>query len=120
MAVQIPVPDISYSEINITLSGNTYQFVFRFNERMKKDENDNGTWIIDIYDTDGNEVVLGLAVVGTGFLIGSLPVEGFSHGDIYCHKAKETYLRPERNNLGIDKTYQLMYLTNLEITNAIE
>lgn len=118
MAVQIPVPQSSYEEIEISLSGKTYHFVFRFNERLKKDSTDTGTWMIDIYSSTRQPLIMGLAVVDQNYLISPVVVEGFDLGDILCYRSRKTELSPGRNNVGFDKEYQLIYLTHLEIESA--
>lgn len=119
MPVQLPVPAVSYKEVELSLSGITYNFVFRFNDRMIKYEGDEGTWIIDIFNSSGSPIVRGLAVVGQGFLIDRLILPEFSNGDILCFRAKKTDKAPTRNNLGIDKDYWLVYMTNEEIEDAL-
>jgi hypothetical protein len=118
MAVQLPVPLVSYSEIEVSLSGITYILNYRFNTTFKKDENDEGTWMLDIMDSNRNFIIKGLGVVGQGFLMDNLIVEGFDHGDILCSKNQQTTKRPTRNNVGIDNEYILVYLTNEEIADV--
>lgn len=119
MALQLPVPEVSYSEINITLSGVNYYFIFRFNTRFKKYENDSGTWVFDIYNNNKVPIIKGIAVVGQGLLLSPLNLDEFAHGDIFVFRANNTELAPTRSNVGIDKDYQLIYLTNEELADAV-
>jgi len=119
MAIQIPVPAGAYSEVELSVAGISYTFVYRFNSRFKKYEDDLGTWVIDILNSDREYVIKGLAVVGQGRLLSGLVLPEFDHGDILCVKNKKTDAAPTRENLGFDNEYVLVYVTNEELANGI-
>ncbi len=115
MPVQIPVPDVAYSTIEVSLAGKTYSFTFRFNTRMKKYENDKGTWILDISTSDGAVIIRGVAIIEQASLLQDLILDDFSDGDLFCFRAGETSLPPTRDNIGVDKDYLLTFVTNEEL-----
>ena len=111
MALRIPVPDTSFAENTFSLGGINYRFVFRFNDRDER-------WRIDIYIND-DPVKLGIKVMENQLFLSRYRLEDFDHGDIGCFRVLETTEPVGRNNLGIDKAYELIYLTNEEILSAI-
>ncbi len=119
MAVQIPFPSVSYADIELSLAGKSFTLTYRFNTRWKKDEDDLGTWVIDIRDANKEYVIKGLGLVGQGFLLGDLILDGFDIGDFLCVRAKKTDRLPTRDNIGIDREYKLLFLTNEELASVL-
>lgn len=107
MPLRIPVSDTAWSENNFSLGGQNYTFEFLINSRDSR-------WRFNIYLND-EPVIEGIKVVENQLFLSQYNLESFSHGDIGCFRMKSDYSPVGRNNLGIDKSYELLYLTNEEI-----
>jgi len=64
MAIEIPVPDESFAEINVPLSGISYDFVFRENSREQEEVSGElrGRLYLDIY-LDDSPVKVGIKIM---------------------------------------------------------
>lgn len=107
MAVEIPVPDSSYSEVNISLSGSTYNIIYKLNSR------DNRLYF-DIYLED-SLIKSGIKVMEDQSLLGRYLLDDFLHGDIFCLSKENTNDDVSLDNIGFNKPYGLFYLTNSEL-----
>jgi len=114
MAIEIPVPSISYSEVNVTLAGISYDIVFRESSR-EQDENGSGRLYFDIY-TEDTLIKAGVKVMESQSLLARYLLEGFLTGDILClsRVAGSTNVATLAN-VGLNKEYGLFYLTNEEL-----
>jgi len=108
MAIEIPVPDLSVSEINITLSGISYNFVFRENSR------ESGRLYLDIYIND-SLLKGGIKIMENQALIARYVLDDFLHGELFCLRKTNTLNEVVRSNIGLSKDYGLYYLTNEEL-----
>lgn len=109
MAIFIPTPGPVYSEITVSLGGETYNIVYTYNEI---DE----AWRLSLYTYEGDVVVEGVKIVANQFLVWRHQLELFNHGQIACFKfALNSKRPPTRDNLGIGKEHTLVYLTNAEL-----
>ena len=112
MSLSISVPTSPSERSIITLSGSEYEFFFNFNTRDSR-------WRLSI--KQGNtSIVSGIKIVESQDLLGRYLLEGFSHGNLYCIRFKEDGEPVGRDNFGIDKAYELVYLTNQEIVDIQE
>jgi hypothetical protein len=107
MALKIPVPEAAYAENQFSLGGINYRFVFRFNDRDNR-------WRVDIYINE-DPVKLGLKVIQNIPLLSRYLLDDFTHGEIFCIKMKDTTEPVGRDNLGIGKSYELIYMTYQEL-----
>lgn len=112
MAIEIPVPDLSVSEINITLSGISYDFVFRENSRENSRES--GRLYLDIYIND-SLLKGGIKIMENQPLIARYVLDDFLHGELFCLRKTNTLNEVVRSNIGLSKDYGLYYLTNEEL-----
>ncbi len=103
MASKIPVPEVSWSEVNVSLGGQEYKITYTFNERDER-------WRFDLED-----IILGVKVMENQELTGRYLLEGLGQGDIYCIRYKRDGLDVGFSNLGIDDPYELVFLSNSEI-----
>lgn len=107
MAVSITIPDTAWSRQVVSLSGSSYVFETRYNERSSR-------WYINI-TLGGVSVINSLKVVENVNLTGRYLLDNFNDGNLFCIKIKETAEPAGRDNFGIGKDYELWYLTNEEI-----
>jgi hypothetical protein len=107
MPLSLPVSQASWSTQNISLSGTDYTFIYSYNTRDER-------WRFDIYLNE-EPVILGIKIVENQIFLGKYLLPDFNHGDIACLRVKDDGLPVGRDNLGIDKSYELVYFTNEEI-----
>ena len=106
---RIPVPNVSYSDVEVTLDGSTYTFTYRFNERSNR-------WKVDITDVDGEYVVKGLTIVEEFSPTAHLTLGNFAEGLLYVGTPDNTKAPVGFDNFGIDKTYEMIFSTFEEIS----
>lgn len=108
----IKVPDAPESTQTLSLSGVEYNIRLTFNTVDKH-------WRLDIRDLDLNEIVSGLKVMPNQNLTWRYRyIESMPAGSIYCMRQKNDFSDVGRDNLGVDKTYVLIYLTETEDSNT--
>ena len=108
MATVIKVPDSAYSDSEVTLSGKTYIFTFKFNSR-------NSSWYLDLKDSDGDIILAGIKIMPNQNLTGryiSTTSENFPDGNLWCFRALNDFSPIGRDNFGLGKTYELTFLTH--------
>lgn len=108
MPSSIPVPQDAYSDTSLSLSGEKYTFTFRYNDRADR-------WQVDIKDGNDVFIVKGLRLVEGISPTVFLELEGLTEGFIHVVKMNDTDKQAGRNNLGIDKTYELVYTQYQEL-----
>lgn len=106
--IRIPVPDIAYSTVLINMGGETFALTFRFNERM-------GRWKVDISKADGTVVRNGITLIEGALPTAHLNLDELSTGSIGVFQVEATDERASRNNLGIDKAFELVYIDSSEL-----
>ena len=111
MALSLPVPEVSFASTSITLGGIEYSITYSFNERDER-------WRMDIL-TDSEVVILGVKIMEEESLLGRYILPLFTHGDIFCVRLKDDGKQVGRDNLGLGLPFDLVYLTNAEIAQAI-
>lgn len=107
MPVKIDCPETAYAGQEISFGGKTYEFTYSLNER------DNRVRLDIIHD--GEYIISGIKIMENQSLLKRYDLVDFSHGDIYCIRFKEDGKGVTLDNLGINKAYELIYLTNEEI-----
>ena len=108
MPLRIPISDAAWSENSFSLDGQNYTFEFYFNDKV------DSRWRFNIY-LNNVPVIEGVKIVENQLFLSQYDLENFNHGDIGCFRVKSDYSPVGRNNLGIDKSYELLYLTNEEV-----
>lgn len=109
MPLLIPTPENSYSQITVTLGGQSYSIIYTFNEVDER-------WRISLYTGQEEPIIEGLKVLENQFLLWRYNLEQFDHGDIACVQLAPNTTNPvSRDNLGIGKEYSLVYFTNEEL-----
>ena len=108
MSVEIPVPISSFSEINVTLGGISYDIIFRENSR-------DGRLYFDLY-TEDTLVKAGVKVMENQSLLYRYILDDSPNGDILClSRSGNSEGVATLSNIGLGKTYGLFYLTNEEL-----
>lgn len=106
--LRIPIPDSAFASERITLNGQTYVFVFRYNSRQER-------WKLDIQDAFEEPIKNGLTLVENMSITGHLSLPDEFGGDLYCVKLLAGEDRLGRDNVGIGKTHELVYIGDNEI-----
>ena len=112
MAIEIVVPDSAWSEQQITLGGETYNIVFKFNNR-------DSSWRFDLFDLDQNEIISGIKIMPNQNLYERYKntYPELPSGALICFKSKTSDINPlGRSNLGVSETYNLIWLSDDEVT----
>ncbi len=107
--LSINIPDSADADQNITLGGLDYKFTTRYNTRDSR-------WRLSISRQDVS-VIDGIKIMKNQDLLNGYLLAEFSHGTLFCLRLKDDNLPVGRDNLGIDKAYELIYATNLEVEN---
>lgn len=108
--LKLPVPSAAWSSQNITLGGLDYTFIYSYNTRDER-------WRVSIYLNE-DPVILGIKIMENQRLLNDYILSNFDHGDVICFRVKDDGLPVGRNNLGIDKAYELVYFSNSELGEA--
>lgn len=108
MAVTIGTPVSASATQTIALGGKTYEFVYSLNSRDNRVR-------LDI-SFDDSPIITGVKLMENESLLQRYDLVEFSHGDLFCIRVLKTDEEVTLENLGIGKPYELMYLTNDEIT----
>lgn len=111
MALQIIVPDSAWSSQQVTLGGETYNFTFKFNNR-------DSAWRLDISDLDQNEILSGIKIMSNQSLYERYKntYPELPSGALVCFKSRQSDEAVlGRNNLGVDKTYNLLWFSDEEV-----
>jgi hypothetical protein len=103
-AVKINIPDLAESETTVSLSGEKYVFRYHFSSLEQ-------TYYLDIYYQD-ILVIAGLKLLAGVVITGKYDLPLFDNGFLLVAKLKETSEKTNRNNIGIGKAYELIYITN--------
>lgn len=106
--LKISVPDSAYSTQDVTLGGETYRFDFSYNS---VDE----VYRLDIY-YQGDIMLAGIDLREGSILTGKYDLPNFDHGELFLAKLKASNQHPTRENIGTNKTYELIYVSNEELT----
>jgi hypothetical protein len=111
MTQSIQVPTTATDKYNVVLGGTTYNITFRFNTREAR-------WYFDLYQEDNTPIKLGVKVMENQSLLFRYRLDNFS-GDIICIEVGNSESKyVGRDNLGIDKEYQLVYYTEEELGDS--
>lgn len=104
----IKIPDAPESTQILSLGGQEYIIKLTFNTADKH-------WRVSLLTLDNEEIISGLKIMPNQNLtwrykyIGGMPT-----GNLYCMRYKNDFSDVGRDNLGLGKTYQLIYLTEQE------
>lgn len=111
MAVSIPIPDTGWTRQIVSLSGKSYVFDIQYNTRSLR-------WYINL-ELNGQQIINSLKVIENINLTGRYLIDDLSEGNLYCVRVKETSEPAGRDNVGLGKDYELLYLTNEEVVETL-
>ena len=103
-------PESSYTENKVALGGVTYSFTYRYNTQTQR-------WSLDIR-LNGKAVILGESLIEGSPLFYADSIPDFSHGVLTVIPTGDTKNPCGLSNFGVDKEYELIYLTNEEWQNV--
>lgn len=105
--LSIPIPDSAYSEVEVSLGGSAYNFVFNYNSM-------DTTYRLDIF-SGGESVIYGVLLIEGSSLLGKYTLPLFDHGELFVAKLEATDRKPSRDNIGLGKAYELLYISDDEM-----
>lgn len=104
--IKIPVPSKTNTEIKVPLSGKTYSLYFTYSRVSERH-------YLSIYR--GSELlVAGVKLIDGSMLLGKYTIEQIN-GDMFVAKLIDTTEPPTRNNIGIGKNYELIFVSSDEL-----
>lgn len=106
MTRRIKIADSPFFNQDVLLAGTTYNLLFKFNDSDK-------SWYMTIRDSQKNSLVSGIKIMPNQNL--TLPysyLNIFPDGDIWCLRLKNDFKPIGRDNLGINKTYELVWVSS--------
>lgn len=74
-----------------------------------------GRWFLDIETSDGDPVRYGLCLVEDSPITEHLDLEDFEDGILIVFQAEADNKPASRNNLGINKSYELVFVPSSEM-----
>ena len=110
---RINIPDIAFARKTVSLNSTTFFFTYRFNDRT-------GRWNLDISDQDDVSLARGLVLLDEGDI--TLHISKLNDamgGFLFITKLKNTPESCGRNNVGIDKDYELTYISFKEADESV-
>ena len=113
MTLLIDVPE-NYPHVtqSLTLAGTTYDFVYTYNGRDERLR-------LSIY-RDGELVVAGVKLMENQFVLQDYVPVDFPEGELVVMRLKgDQYTPATLGTIGIDKEYELVFLTKEEMQEAL-
>lgn len=110
MPSRVPIPKESHNTTEISLSGNSYLFTYRFNSRTSR-------WKLDISLSDGTTVVNGLSLIENFSPTAHLTLDDFNKGMLFVFPSNLTDEVAGRSNIGVNKDYELVYSSFSELVS---
>ena len=104
--IRLNVPNSTWSTSRVVLGDVLYEAVFRFNSRDER-------WRLDLY-REGEPVIRGLKLMENAFLISRHVIDNWGGGDLFTIRIKNDNKPVTRDNLGLNRSYELIYFTQDE------
>lgn len=104
----LQVLDKPKSTTSHTLGGKRYRLTTKLNSRDNR-------WSLTIENGEGEILLSGARLMENQGLLQRYYIEGFSHGNLVVVRTGVDNKDVGRYNLGIDKPYALVYVSNSEI-----
>lgn len=111
MPVVLPTPTTANETHRVSLNNTLYDLTYTFNLRDSR-------WRISL-SLQGETFISGIKVMENQLLLEQFVLEEFITGDIFCVRNKDDGDPVGRDNLGLNKAYELLYLTQEEV-DALE
>lgn len=109
MALNISVPDSANTSQTVTLGGLDYIFTFSYNSRDER-------YRLSI-SLNGVSVVRGLKLIESTSPTFKYDLVDFDHGQLALVAQENTSKEAGRYNIGLSRAYNLIYLTNEELSS---
>ena len=105
--LSIEIPDSSWCEQDVSLGGYKYVFTYSKNNR-------DGAVRLSISDDEG-EIISGLKLVEEINVLSKYTLDRFDHGKLFLVRIRKGDEFPTNGNIGVEKEFALLYLTNEEL-----
>ena len=106
MAKKIKILDSSNFNTDIVLSGTTYNILVKYNPSDK-------SWYLSIRDSANTAIVTGIKIMPNQNLTYQLKyLNIFTDGDLWCLRLKAVKDPLGRDNFGIGKAYELVWISS--------
>lgn len=112
MAYIINIPDADWSTQTVTLGSEAFQLELKYKERTQR-------WYLSLYNSNGDVLLNERKIVPNILVTGLFQLEGLE-GEIICEHIYGSSDYPSRNNFGLNKEFELKYLTAEEVDGFIE
>lgn len=113
MARRISVLDSAFFNIDIVLASQSYNLLFKFNTSDK-------SWYITIRNPNLEVLVSGIKVMPNQNLTGAFKyLDILPDGDLWCVRRTSSKEPVGRDNFGVDKTYELLWISSQEATEGL-
>ena len=103
----IAIPDSADTSSQVSLGGELYDFRFSYNDIDR-------VYRLAIYKLQ-KKVITSIDLKTGALLLQKHTLPDFDHGDLFLAKVKARKVPPERDNVGVGKDYELVYMTNTEL-----
>lgn len=110
MAISFNVPNTPHTSYFTTIDNETFQFVFRWSTRAS-------VWHLDVFTGDGDSLVKGAKLVPNIPLIRTTNVKA-PKGELTVVNNTSNQDVPSKDNIGVNKDFELMYFTEEEMDDA--
>lgn len=107
--IRLNVPDSAWSTANFVLGETLYEGVFTYNSRDKR-------WRLSLY-REGQPVIRGLKLMENQPLLNRYVIDNWGGGEIFTLRSKDDGEPVSRDNLGLNKSYELVYFTQNEVND---
>ena len=108
--IKIQIPDEASSEIKVALDGRDYTFQYSYSSVSE-------CFYLSIF-FEGEEIISSLKLIEGVPLLRKYALDNFEHGELVLGKLRSTEASPGRNNVGINKAYELIYISNEELSEV--
>lgn len=109
MAIRIRTPKNAWSIQEVTIDDNVLNIELKYLTRPQE-------WIMNIYDSNNNIILAGLALRETQSLTKTYLRDPFNNGNLWVLRVSSEGETIDRSNLG--SQFQLFYLTEEEASDA--
>lgn len=105
--LEITVPNTSYSTQRVNINNTVYNLQLSFNSR-------DNSWYLDLFDIDNNPILQSKKLQWGSAITSRYILPNLIDGDFFILKTEERDQILGRDNFGVNKLYNLVYLTEEE------
>lgn len=107
MATSFNIPSSPHTSYLTTIENETFRFVFRWNTRAS-------VWHLDVFASDGEALTVGAKLVPNIPLIRTTSIKA-PNGLLIVVNNTTNQSIPNKENIGVGKDFELVYLTEEEL-----